>query len=173
MPYGQIGTGNPQKNASNMLSGLFKGSESQYGQQDIVSPEVKQQLQQLLSRLPMQQGMDTLTNQLGGNSGMQGDLMRQFQEEIMPQMAEQYAGAGAMGSSGFAQQMTQGAGRLTSQLGALGAQTQQQGMQNLQGMFGQATKQTQMPTFKQGDPSMISQIMPLLAELLSTPGVLK
>jgi len=66
--------------------------------------------------------------------------------------------------------MTQGAGRLTSQLGALGAQTQQQGLQNLQGMFGQATRQTTMPTYSQATPSFAQQMAPIAGQLVASEG---
>jgi len=67
---------------------------------------------------------------------MEAPLMRQFQEDIMPGIAEQFAGAGAGGlsSSGFMQQTGRASTDLGERLGAIRAQLRQQGVEGLRGL---------------------------------------
>lgn len=61
--------------------------------------------------------------------------LRQFQEEIIPQIAERFAGGGALSSSGFAQALgTAGAG-LQEKLAALGANQQQNAIGSTLGQY--------------------------------------
>jgi hypothetical protein len=53
--------------------------------------------------------------------------MRQFNEEIMPNIAEQFAGVGGLSSSGFQQQAAQAGSGLAERLAALRANLQFQG----------------------------------------------
>lgn len=77
---------------------------------------------------------------VGGDSEtqqqMEAPLMRQFQEDIMPGIAEQFAGMGAGGlsSSGFEQQASRAATDLGERLGSIRAQLRQQGAQGLSGL---------------------------------------
>lgn len=77
---------------------------------------------------------------IGGDSQtqqqMEAPLMRQFQEEIMPGISEQFAGMGAGGltSSGFQQQTGRAATDLGERLGAIRAQLRQQGAAGLSGL---------------------------------------
>ncbi len=102
--------------------------------------------------------------------------MRQYNEDIMPGIAEQYAGMGAGGtsSSGFQNAQIQGATDLSERLGALRAQLRQssaQGLQNirsqsaqgLQGISSQALgNYSQNMTTQQGTEGLGSQIAPLV-----------
>jgi len=67
-----------------------------------------------LNQQPLyQQGSDYLSNLLSGSpestSAFEAPAMRQFNEQIMPQIAEQFAGVGGLSSSGF-QNAAAGAG---------------------------------------------------------------
>jgi hypothetical protein len=59
--------------------------------------------------------------------------LQQFQEQIAPRIAEQYAGAGALSSSGFGQAL--GGAGLSSQLAQLFSQLQGQASGRQQGQF--------------------------------------
>jgi hypothetical protein len=52
--------------------------------------------------------------------------LQQFQEQLLPQIAERFAGAGALSSSGFGQSLGAGASNLQSQLAQLFSQLQSQ-----------------------------------------------
>jgi hypothetical protein len=65
-------------------------------------------LQNLLSQSPQER-----------YSQLEAPYMRQFQNEIMPGIAEQYAGAGAMGSSGFQNAAAEAGSSLMERLAAL------------------------------------------------------
>jgi hypothetical protein len=60
-------------------------------------------------------------------------VMRQFNEQIVPGLSEQFAGAGALNSSGFQQTMGQAAGSLSERLAQMRAQL---GMEASQHLFG-------------------------------------
>jgi len=80
---------------------------------------------------------------LGGDSEtqqqMEAPLMRQFNEDIMPGISEQFAGMGSGGlsSSGFMNQAGRASTDLGERLGAIRAQLRQQGVQGLQGLASQ------------------------------------
>lgn len=64
-----------------------------------------------------------------GNEAFQNfasPFMNQFEEQILPQIAERFAGAGALSSSGFGQALGGAASGLQSQLAQLFAQLQSQ-----------------------------------------------
>jgi len=97
-------------------------------------------LMQMLSGLGMQGGqagiqhyLDILSNKPGAFEAFEAPYKRQFQEEIMPGIAEQYAGAGAMSSSAFPLAAAQAGKGLTEQLASLRAGLQGQAAQGLMG----------------------------------------
>lgn len=61
--------------------------------------------------------------------------LQQFQEQIAPRIAEQYAGAGALSSSGFGQALGGAGAGLSSQLAQLFSQLQGQAAGRQQGQF--------------------------------------
>lgn len=73
--------------------------------------------------------------------------MRQFQEQTIPGLAEQFAGMGAMGgglsSSGFGQSLGAAGAGLQERLAALQAQIQQQAVQGILGQYNQQAGLTQ------------------------------
>lgn len=83
---------------------------------------------------------DYYSGLLGGNSqdqqALEAPLMRQFQEDIIPGLAEQFAGmgSGALSSSAFTQGAVNAGTDLAERLGALRAQLRQQGAAGLQGL---------------------------------------
>jgi hypothetical protein len=100
--------------------------------------------------------------------------MRQYREEIMPSLSEQFAGMGAGGlsSSGFQNAQTQGAVDLSERLGQIRANLRQAGAQGLQNL-GQFSTQglqnlgqqglnqySQNMTTQEGSPGFLSQLAP-------------
>lgn len=81
-------------------------------------------------------------NFLGGNQQQAFDqfsqpYLQQFQEQILPQIAERFAGAGALSSSGFGQSLGGAASGLQSQLAQLFSQLQGQAAQQQYGQYNQ------------------------------------
>lgn len=108
------------------------------GQQDLLS--------QLMAGLsgggfgggPMGAGMEGLFKLLSGDTeAFEAPLMRNFEENLIPGIAERFSGlgSGAQGSSAFSQGLSSAAGGLTEQLGAMRGGLQQQGMSQLMQML--------------------------------------
>jgi len=91
--------------------------------------------------------------------------MRQYNEEIVPGLSEQFAGMGAGGlsSSGFRNAQIQGATDLSERLGAIRANLRQQAAHGLTGIG-----QTGLGNFsqdrmtQQGSPGFLSNLAPLV-----------
>jgi hypothetical protein len=107
-----------------------------------------QQLIGLLQQMMGQGGGFNAANEydqslLGGGPGGQKDAyeqfsnpyMQQFQEQIAPRIAEQFAGAGALSSSGFGQALGGAGAGLQSQLAQLFSQLQGQAAGRQQNQF--------------------------------------
>jgi hypothetical protein len=106
--------------------------------------------------------LDLLKQYINPNSAMFGTLaapyMRQFQEQTIPGLSEQFAGAGALGgglsSSGFGQALGAAGGGLQERLAALQAQIQQQAVQGILGQYNQVSNQYQnTPEFAYVNPT--------------------
>lgn len=79
---------------------------------------------------------------LGGNQQQAFDqfsapYLQQFEEQILPQIAERFAGAGALSSSGFGQALGGASAGLQSQLAQLFSQLQNQAAQQQYGQYNQ------------------------------------
>jgi hypothetical protein len=66
--------------------------------------------------------------------------LQQFQEQMLPQIAERFAGAGALSSSGFGQALGGAASGLQSQLAQLFSQLQNQAAQQQYGQYNQLSQ---------------------------------
>lgn len=83
--------------------------------------------------------------------------IRQYNEDIVPGISEQFAGMGAGGlsSSGFRNAQIQGATDLSERLGAIRANLQMAGAQGLQGIHSAAMQPVgEYQTTQQGSPGM-------------------
>lgn len=81
-------------------------------------------------------------NLLGGNQQQAFDqfsqpYLQQFQEQMLPQIAERFAGGGALSSSGFGQSLGGAASGLQSQLAQLFSQLQNQAAGQQYGQYNQ------------------------------------
>lgn len=82
---------------------------------------------------------------LGENQGEAFDqfsapYLQQFQNQLLPQIAERFAGAGALSSSGFGQALGGAASGLQSQLAQLFSQLQGQAAQQQYGQYNQLSQ---------------------------------
>lgn len=115
------------------------------------------------------QSADYYRGLLGNNSAdfnaFAAPQMRQFQQDIMPGIAEQYAGMGAGGlsSSGFQNAATQAGTDLAERLGAIRANLRQAGAQGLSniGQMGLGSFSQNMET-QPGSEGFLSQIAPAI-----------
>lgn len=111
---------------------------------------------------------------LGGDSETQrmleAPLMRQFQQDIMPGVAEQFAGMGAGGlsSSGFMQAATQAGTDLSERLGALRAGLRQQGAQGLAGLGESSLARQQETLFRPETYGLVGELASGVGQGLGT-----
>jgi len=126
-----------------IFSALF-GSKPKLSQVSTLSPEQQRVLNALLGGLEQQlpQGINVLSQLLAPSEQytqtMQAPAMRQFQEEIIPSLAERFTGTfgtGAQRSNAFAQQLGQAGAGLAENLAAMGQQSQLQGLGQLQNLL--------------------------------------
>lgn len=79
-----------------------------------------------------QQGSNYLQNLLSGSpeafQSFEAPFMRQFQEQIIPQLAERFSGVGARNSSGFQQALGQAGAGLSENLASLRSGLQMQAL---------------------------------------------
>lgn len=96
--------------------------------------------------------------------------MRQFNEQIIPDIAEQFAGMGSgnLSSSGFRNAAVNAGSDLSERLGAIRANLRQQGAQGLQGIgqVGLGNFSQNMVT-QQGSPGFLSQAAPAIGNGLA------
>lgn len=89
--------------------------------------------------------------------------MRQYNQDIVPGLSEQFAGMGSGGlsSSGFRNAQVQGATDLSERLGQIRAQLRQAGAQGLQGIGQQGLQNfSQNMVTQQGSSGLLSQLAP-------------
>lgn len=89
--------------------------------------------------------------------------LRKFNEQIVPDLAEQFAGMGAgnLSSSGFRNAAVGAGADLSERLGAIRANLRQQGAQGLQNIGSQSlTPHTQWQTTQESTPGFLSTIAP-------------
>ena len=95
--------------------------------------------------------------------------LRQYNQDIVPGISEQFAGMGSGGlsSSGFRNAQIQGATDLSERLGAMRAQLRQHGAQGLQniGQFGLGNFSQNMTT-QPGSEGFLSQIAPAAGQAI-------
>jgi len=89
--------------------------------------------------------------------------LRQYNQDIIPGISEQFAGMGAGGlsSSGFQNAQIQGATDLSERLGAIRANLRQQSAQGLQGIGQLGLQQFDENVFRPGTPGAWDSLAPL------------
>src|SRR6185295_10131004 len=114
---------------------------------------------------------DLLSNDPQALQAYINPAVRQYNEDIVPGLSEQFAemGAGGLSSSGFRNAQIQGATDLAERIGQIRANLKQQGAQGLQGI-GQTGLQnfSQNMVTEQGTPGFLNQAAPVLGNIAST-----
>jgi len=129
------------------LGDFLFGKKEKMQQFSTMNPQQQGLLSQLLGSLGGQggqggafgMGMGHLQRLLGGDVGeFEAPAMRQFQEQIVPGIAERFTGmgAGAQQSSAFGQQLGAAGAGLSERLAAMRGGLQQQAMSQLSQLLG-------------------------------------
>lgn len=159
------------------LSDFFSGTPAKFEQVSNLTPsQLKlQKERERASRGASQQVSNYYRGLLGDNPQDFRDFaapeLRQFREDIIPGLAEQFAGMGAGGlsSSGFRNATIQAGTDLSERLAALRAQLRQNAAQGLQGMTSSAlTPHTQYQQTQQGSQGFLSNLAPAIGTAAGT-----
>ena len=108
---------------------------------------------------------DLMSNDNADINAFNAPALRQYNEEIVPGLSEQFAGMGAGGlsSSGFRNAQIQGATDLSERLGAMRANLRQRGAEGLQNIGQQSLgNYSQNMVTKQGSQGLIGSVGPAL-----------
>ncbi len=108
---------------------------------------------------------DLLSDDSADYNAFSAPAMRQYSQDIVPGISEQFAGMGAGGlsSSGFRNAQTQGGVDLAERLGALRAGLRQQGAQGLQNIGQQGLQSySQNMATTQGTPGFLASAAPAI-----------
>lgn len=127
------------------LRSLFGGSRGKVKQVPTMSPQQQALLNQLVSQQMsgyqsplMQQGQSYLSSLFGRGPGAfseyEAPILRQFNEDILPSIAERFAGVGGLSSSGFNQALGQAGASLAENLAAQRAGLRSDALQKILAM---------------------------------------
>ena len=148
-------------------SSTWSGTQPKIKKLDVLNKDQQHQLHDIFKRLHMpsteqnplyQQGSGYLSRILSQDPEMmrqfEAPALRQFNEQIVPQIAERFAGMGALSSGAFNQTMGQEAGSLAERLAqmraGLGMQAQQQALGYAHLPFEDMLAQRQLETQRAG-----------------------
>lgn len=153
--------------------GFFTGTKDKWKMKSTLRPEQEPLANQLIQAglgrgAGGAQGMaaDYYRDLLGNNpedlQAMVAPEMRNFNENIIPGISEQFAGMGAGGlsSSGFRNAAVGAGADLQERLASLRAQLRQHGAQGLQNIAQAGTQRFSQPIFQPGTPGFLEQIAP-------------
>ena len=153
-----------------LLDFLF-GREPKMRQLPAISPEQQELLSDLIGQIrgPLTEGISGLQQILAGEpeafEAFEKPAMRQFEEQIVPGIAERFTGmgTGAQRSSAFAQALGKAGESLSERLAAQRGAMQQQAMGQLSQLLGLGLRQ---PTFgyqmQPGTPGFLGALAPAL-----------
>ena len=139
------------------LSQFLFGSPGRVEQRPITTPEQQQVMSQLIGALTgggvggglLGEGLQNLQQLLSGTpeaaAAFERPALRQFQEEIVPGIAERFTGLGAQRSSAFGQQLAGAGQRLAESLQAQRGGLQQQALSQLLSLLPQTQRQQFQP----------------------------
>ena len=141
---------------------LLFGTDEEHGQLSTMSPE-QENLLQMLTQGMGESGpemMNYLRELLSGDSqsfnNFAAPMMRQFEEETIPGIAERFGGLGAQSSSGFQQSLGKAGAGLQENLASLRSQLQMQASGQLQGLLGKGLGTKSFENFyKPAQPGML------------------
>lgn len=116
---------------------------------------------------------DLLSNDSQTFNQMAAPEMRRFNEQIVPDLAEQFAGygsGGGVGSSGFRNASINAGTDLSERLGSIRAQLRQQGASGLSGMAQQGLNQYSENIYRPATQGFLSQLAPIVGGALGSFG---
>lgn len=151
--------------------GFWSGKKGSWDQKSMLN-QGQQGLQNQLLQSNMQSGAggsfgttaDYYRNLLSDNpedfQAMAAPEMRQFNEQTIPGLSEQFAGMGSGGlsSSGFRNAAVNAGTDLSERLGAMRAQLRQSGASGLANLGQQGLQQTSENIYNQGQPGFLDSI---------------
>lgn len=124
---------------------------------------------------PISQGIGSLSSLASGSpeslEAFRAPLMRQFNEQIVPSLAERFTGmgAGAQNSSAFGQQLAGAGTRLSEGLSSQKSQLQQQALSQLFGLLSPALGTRSFENvLRPGTSGFLGSMMPGLSQGLGT-----
>jgi hypothetical protein len=157
------------------FSEFFTGKKGKFKQQSLLGKEQQPLYQQLLasSMGPGAGGSfgtsadyyrDLLSNDSADFNAMAAPEMRRFNEQIIPDLAEQFAGMGSgnLSSSGFRNAAVNAGTDLSERLGAIRAQLRQQGAEGLMSLGQQGLQRFNENIYKPGTGGFIDTAGPLI-----------
>jgi len=161
--------------------GFLTGTPSKIRQISTLRPDQEQLSQQLVNAGKgagaggaFGQSADYYRNLLSDNpadlQAFQAPAMRQYQQEIIPGISEQFAGMGAGGlsSSGFRNSQNQAGVDLAERLGSIRANLRQAGAQGLQNIGNLGLQSFQQNYEQPGTEGFLSSVAPALGGALGT-----
>lgn len=168
------------------FSNLFFGKPSKIEQRSLLSPQQQLLQNQLMGAAQGQgaggafgQAADYYRNLLSDDSAdfnaFSAPEMRRFREEIVPGLAEQFAGLGA-GSSGlsgsnFRNAAVNAGADLSERLGSIRAQLRQNAAQGLQNIGGAALNPYMQNIFRPQQPGLAGQALGTALGSFISPGL--
>lgn len=129
------------------FSKFFLGEPGRAQQLPTMTPDQMQLLQSLTGGLqaPLSSALGNLQSILGGKQGafdqLERPALRQFEQQIIPQISERFGGQGALSSSGFQQSLSQAGANLAENLASKRAAMQSGAINQLMQLLGLAQKQ--------------------------------
>jgi len=157
--------------------GFLSGTKGKFQQKSLLGPEQQGLYGQLLAASQgagaggaFGQSADYFRDLLSDDSktfqAMQAPEMRQFHEEIVPDLAEQFAGMGSGGlsSSGFRNAAVNAGASLSERLGAIRAQLRQQGAAGLANLGQQGLGQFNENIYRPRTPGFLESVAPGLGQ---------
>lgn len=151
------------------LFDMLFGSQSQMKQLPTMTPQQQQLIQSLFSGLQGGEsnlpGMSYLQGILSGDpeafKEFEAPALRQFNEQVVPGIAERFSGMGAGGrkSSAFQSQLATAGSKLSENLSAQRANLKQGAMSQLQGLLGMSMQPQFENVYMQGQQGLMSPLL--------------
>lgn len=146
---------------------FWLGQPGQWSQQSLLAPNQQGLQSQLLGsgQGAFGQAADYYRSLLSDNNSTYNAFaqpeLRRFREQIVPDIAEQFAGMGSGGlsSSGFRNAAVNAGADLSERLGALRAQLRQQGAAGLMGIGEMGLRPTVENIYTQGQPGFLHSLL--------------
>lgn len=167
-------------NQQNGFSNFFLGTPGQFDQRSILGPGQQQGFQNLINAGNSAgagggfgQAADYYRSLLNGNGGdfqaLAAPEVRQFRQETLPGISEQFAGlgAGALNSSGYRNSVLQANTDLGERLASLRANLRGQGAAGLSGIASQGLGNFYQNTYMPQTPGFLQALAPALGQGLA------